>query len=420
METYSESNQGHPRRWIIVATTFFTLALLYGAWYSYSVFLVAFLREFGWSRSVIAGAFSVLVTLHGSLGPMTGWVAGRVGPRRLIMGGSCILGLGLFLVAETTQWWHLYLTFGGIVAIGISMAGWIPSVLLIRGWFPGRVGTAIGIASAGIGVGISGVVPLSQFLIDSYGWRWAYRILAAIIILWVVPATFYLIRDPVSSDTSAPHSGATRGRVVSGADVFWTLSVALRDWHFWGSAGAFLTGNLVTQMLLVHQVAYLVDHGMPALAAATVGGAVGLASIVGKVGWGALSDRAGRELAYGLAFLCVVASLGVLVLAGARPASAMPYLYAALIGLGYGVMAPVPAAVTGDLFGGPGYSLIFGSLYTALCLGGAAGSWVAGEIFDRTGTYAMALWMGLAMAILSPTLLWMVAPRRPHHPPASV
>src|SRR5205814_281491 len=79
----------------------------------------------------------------------------------------------------------------------------------------------------------------------------------------------------------------------------------------------FITGSFATQTLLVHQVAYLVDHGVPALAAASVVGVVGLASVAGKTGWGALSDRYGREPAYTLAFACVLASVGVLVAAGA-------------------------------------------------------------------------------------------------------
>ena len=59
------------RKWIIVGTTFVTLAVLYGAWYSYSVFLVALLKEFGWSRSLVAGAFSLFVLVHGVCGPVS-------------------------------------------------------------------------------------------------------------------------------------------------------------------------------------------------------------------------------------------------------------------------------------------------------------------------------------------------------------
>ncbi len=405
-----------PRRgWIVVAATFTTLFMLLGVWYSYSVFLVALLKDFGWSRSVVAGAFSTFVLVHGLVAPLVGWLIHRFGPRRLVLWGTVIMSLGLVLAAETTAWWHLYLSFGGIAALGVSLAAWIPSVVLARGWFPTRVGTAVGITSGGIGMGIFALVPLTQLLIDWYGWRWAFRILAVLIVAWVLPATLLLVRDPPRAADSQPAEQASPG--VASADTYWTFATAVRSWQFWGVAAVQFTGNFVTQMLMIHQVAYLVDHGVPTLVAAMLGGIAGLVSIVGKIGWGVLSDRTNRELAYGLGFGCVVVSIGVLVLAGRHPASFLPYLYAVLIGLGYGVMAPLPPAVISDLFSGPGFSTIFGAIYTGGALGLATGTWSAGCIFDYTGSYAGALWLGLVMAVLSPLLLLAVAPRRPNPPP---
>lgn len=417
VETRKAANAHARRGRIVVSATFVTLGLVIGTWYCYSVLLVAFLREFGWSRSLVAGGFSVFVLVHGSVSPLVGWLAGRLGPKRLILVGGCVLGLGLLLTAEISEWWQLYLAFGGIVAVGISMAGWIPAVVLVRGWFPDRVGTAIGIASAGIGVGISGLVPFAQFLIEWWGWRWALRVLAVLIVGWVLPATAVLVRDPPSPTAPGSSTGSRSADAVPGTGVYWTLATAVRDWRFWGLAGVYLTGNFVTQMLLVHQVAYLVDHGVLAMVAATVGGVAGLASIAGKVGWGVFSDRVGRELAYALSFGCVIGSIGVLALAGRYPTSSLLYLYAMLIGVGYGGIAPLTPAAASDLYGGPAFSTIFATAYTALCLGAASGAWSAGEIFDRTGSYAVALWIGLGMAVLSPIFLWAVAPRRPNPPP---
>jgi len=413
-ETYAHDRCG----WIVVGTTFITLGLVYGIWYSYSVFLVAFLREFGWSRSLVAGAFSVFVLLHGCMSPISGWVGGRVGPRRLILAGGCTLGCGLLLAAQTTEWWHLYLAFGVVAAIGVGASGWVASVVLVQGWFPERVGTALGVASAGIGVGIFGLVPFAQLLIDQVGWRWAYRVFAALIVGWVLPAVFWLVRDPPSREKAGFGSSAHGVRMSMDGGTYWTLASAVRDWHFWGLSVVFILGNVGTQMLLVHQVAYLVDHGVSLAAAAAVGGFVGLVSIPGKMGLGLLSDRTNRELAYTLAFACLVASLGVLVLAGQYPASGLAYLYAVLIAIGYSATAPLTPAAASDLFSGPRFSTIFGCLHLGNSLGAATGAWVAGIIFDGTGSYAGALWLALASAVLAPALLWIVAPRRPHPPPA--
>ena len=277
----------------VAVVTFVTLGLTYGIWYSYSVFLVALLRDFGWSRSVLAGAFSLFVMMHGLSGPVLGWLVERFGPRRVIVTGAALIGAGLALAAETRAAWQLYLAFGVIATAGVSSTGWVPSVILVRGWFPSRIGTALGIASAGIGVGIFALVPLAQLLIDRFGWQWAFRVLGVLVVAWVIPAAALLLRDPPGRGPTARDRTAGEAHVHS--TPHWTLAAALRSWRFWTVAGVFVTGSFATQTLLVHQVAYLVDHGVSALAAASVVGVVGLASVAGKTGWGALSDRFGRE-----------------------------------------------------------------------------------------------------------------------------
>ena len=195
--------------WGVLVATFVTLGLAYGFWYAYSVFLVAFLREFGWSRSVVAGAFSLLVVVHGLTGPLLGWLVERFGPRPVIAAGGLVLAGGLLAGAHIAAVWHLYVAFGVLAALGVSAAGWVPSVVLIRNWYPAQVGTAIGLASAGIGVGIFALVPFTQLLIDWFGWRWALRGLALLMAAWIVPATLLLVRD-----AGAPAPASDRKSVV--------------------------------------------------------------------------------------------------------------------------------------------------------------------------------------------------------------
>jgi MFS family permease len=294
----------------VLVATFVTLGLTYGFWYSYAVFLVAFLREFGWSRSVVAGAFSLLVMVHGLSGPLLGWLVERFGPRAVIAAGGGVLAGALLLAAHIAAVWHLYVTIGVLAALGVSGAGWVPSVVLIRGWFPASVGTAIGVVSAGIGVGIFALVPFAQLLIDGFGWRWALRALAVLTAVWIIPATLLLVRAAAPATPAGAAGGP--GPLPATSRPHWTLRTVVRTWRFWGTGAVFFAGSAATQMLLVHQVAYLVDHGVPALVGATVVGVVGVCSVAGKAGWGTLSDRIGREPTYTLAFLRVAASVGLL------------------------------------------------------------------------------------------------------------
>lgn len=82
---------------MILATAFITLAVVAGVWHSYSVFLVALVRELGWSRSLVSGAFAVFSLIHGALGPPVGWLLRRVGLRRVILAGVGVMAVGLIL-----------------------------------------------------------------------------------------------------------------------------------------------------------------------------------------------------------------------------------------------------------------------------------------------------------------------------------
>src|SRR5262245_37357776 len=259
-----------------IAGPFVTLGLVYGVWYSYSVLLVVLVREFGWPRALAAGAFSVFVLVHGGAGPLVGRLVETLGARLVITAGALTLAAGLLMAAETRTWWHLYFAFGVIAAAGSCAAGWVPAVAIVRRWHPERFGTAVGIASAGTGVGIVAVVPATQLLIASLGWRWALRVLAAVILIWVLSAVGWFAGDrPQGTSLRRPAPDPLSGHIAG----HWTLGMALRSWRFWAVGLVFLAGSTATQTLLVHQVAYLVDKGVGAMVAATVASVVGLASI---------------------------------------------------------------------------------------------------------------------------------------------
>ena len=392
-----------------IAVTFVTLALTYGVWYSYSVFLVALLREFGWSRSVVSGAFSLFALVHGMSGMWLGRLADRLGPRRIVLVGGLVLAIALPLDGAIRTPWQLYLTFGLLTGVGVAAAGWVPAVVLVQRWFPGRVGFALGATSAGIGVGITVVVPFSQLLIDLLGWRWAFRILGFLMVVWVIPATLWMLRDPPRAVPGPAHT-VNAGPPSTRVDI--TLAEAARLPRFWLLGWAQVFGNLASQMLFVHQAAYLVDHGIATIVAASVVSVVGLTSIAGKTGGGWLSDRLGREITYTIGMVLTLGSIAVLGLIALAPSPALAYGYAVLLGLGYSVTAPLMPAVISDLFRGRHFGAIFGTLHVANALGGSIGPWVGGRIFDVTGSYRAAFLVGAATATVSTALLWIVAPRR--------
>ena len=393
-----------------LVATFVTLGLAYGVWYAYSVFLVALIDEFHGSRSLVAGAFAVFALVHGLSSPPLGWLADRFGPRRVFMAGGMVLALALIIDGAITRPRHLYLAFGLLTSLGVTASALVPSVVLIRGWFPRRFATALGVASAGIGVGIFAVVPFCQAMIDAFGWRWAFRILGIIVAVWTVPAALLLVRDPVAPPLEARECEELR----AGGPATPTLAMALAFGSFWLLALAQFCGNFVCQMLLVHQVAFLVDHGFPAMVAASAAGLVGLSSVFAKVGSGWAADVIGRRRTFVAGMLIVMVSIGLLGVIARSPHGPAVYVYGILMGLGYAATVPIMPAVISDVFGGARFGSIFGSLHLANAMGGAVGAWLAGTVFDATGSYRMSF---LTAAIAAALAIGAVSLARPARMP---
>jgi MFS family permease len=388
---------------VALAVTVVTLAIAYGVWYAYSVVLVAFIAEFGWSRSVLAGAFSVFTLVNGAWNPVVGWMTDRWGPRRVVTAGGVVLALALAADSLIEQPWQLYLLFGVFTALGVSTAGWTPAVVLVQRHFQGRLGLALGIAGSGIGLGIFLVVPLVQALIEGFGWRWAFRVLAVLAVTWIVPAAWLVLRD--TTPAAAPTARRPVAAAQNGVARDLALRAALLTAPFWLIAGAKFLGNVASQALLVHQAAYLVDHGITPMVAASAISVVGLASIIGKTGGGWLSDRIEREVVYVVGMALVVASIVMLALVGVLPAWSA-YAYAVLIGLGYSVTASLVPAIFSDRFRGAHFGAIFGVGQVGSAMGSALGAWLAGRLFDATGSYAIALAVAAGMSAAAAAAIW--------------
>jgi MFS family permease len=388
--------------YLALAVTVVTLALAYGVWYAYSVFLVALLREFGWSRSVLAGAFSIFTLVSGGAGPVLGALADRFGPRRLILIGGVLLAGSLWADSLVTRAWHLYLTFGLLTAVGVATAGWTPAVVMVQRQWRARLGLALGIAGSGVGLGIFLIVPLCQALIDGFGWRWAFRALAVLCALWILPATYLAIRDtPPPPREPAPRSGD--GNPATGEH---SLERALANPSFRLIGLAVFLGSICSQTLHVHQAAFLVDHGLPAMTAASVISVVGASSILGKTGGGWISDHLSRELVYALGMIAMIFGVGVLWLVVLAPSAWLALGYAVLFGVGYSVTAFIVPAMMSDRFRGPHFGSIFGATQVASALGSALGAWLAGRIFDATGSYAIAFMLAAAAAAVAAMSVW--------------
>ncbi len=400
------------RRHVTLGAIGITLGLTYGVWYSYSVFLVALLNDFGWSRSVLAGAFSVFTLVHGAANPVIGMLCDRIGPRRLVIFGGAALGLALYGNSFIGSPGDLYLGFGLFTAIAVACCGWVPAVVLVQRQFMDRLALSLGIVSSGIGFGMLFVVPLCQALIESLGWRTAWQILGAICAGWIVPANLFLVRDAstpsavMSMPGAAPGAARRQSKAHGAGAQEATLRDALRSQAFWLVMAAFFFGNVCAQTLHVHQVAFLVDHGMAAMAAASVVGVVGIASVFGKTGGGWLADRFEREVIYVIGITILVGAVGALALVGVTTSRWGAYGFAVMLGVGYSATAALVPAMISDRFRGRHFGLILGMGLMGSAVGSALGPWLAGRLFDATGSYSIAFAIAAVCGTLAAVAGW--------------
>lgn len=410
--------------WVVIAVAFVTMAIAVNVRTAFSLLFPPILDEFGWQRGVTAAAFSVGFVSSVALAPMFGVLMDRWGPRVVIPIGAMSATLGLIAATYAASPIGLYMTLG-VMVIGASIAmSYHVHSMFLPNWFVRRRGLAIGIAFSGAGVGAIVILPWLQSLIAADGWRHACIAFAVILFITVVPLNLVFQRQDPSEFGLQPDGHRTNDKaegMLGPVDVIvdrvwaerrWTLKSASRTSKFWWIASAYFTALYAWYSVQVHQTRYLMDTGFNANVAATALGLVGVFGIFGQITIGALSDRIGREWGWTIALMGYVACYGALIVLEARPSLALVYFIAAAQGLmGHGI-GSLYGIVANEVFAGPRFATIFSVLALGGNIGAAAGPWMTGDVFDRTGSYALAFWLSGILSVVSVLCIWIAAPRK--------
>ncbi|MCY4439255.1 MAG: MFS transporter, partial [Deltaproteobacteria bacterium] len=295
---------------------------------AYAVFYVALFQAFGWSRGVTATALSISVLVEGFSMPLAGSLVDRWGSRKTLVLGGLLLAAGLGFSGTVSSLWQLYVWVGVVTALGLGLMGMVPHVAIIARQFTKRRGLAMGLAWAGGGLGIAALLPVTQLLVDVWGWRLAYVGMGALAFLLVVlPSGVLMPRDkPVPRKTVAQAADAGE----------WTVWEALTSAMFWLLFVSRVVASMGNQVITNHQVAHAIDIGYTPFFAASVLGLMGVFSIFGRVLFGYLTDVLSHQMVYTL--VQAVSSAGILALVAADSTEypVLLYAYAACYGLGQG------------------------------------------------------------------------------------
>lgn len=392
--------------WLVVAGGFLAFTVSASLMHAYTVFLLAFVADFAWSRAEASVAYSVGQVVGGVSSPLVGGLVDRLGARRMVLLGGCLLTLGLVGSAMATALWQMVFLYGVVMTLGAGCIGMVVFVPLVSRLFVERRGLAISILQSANGFGRAVSAPVAQLLIDGAGWRGAYWMQAGAMAVLVVPlaAMFRRAESALPPPVAPPADGAP---AVERARE-WTLAAAMRTRHFWLLSLVYMLTSIGSFLVSLHQIAFAVGQGFDPLYAAFVLGTGALLALPGVIVTGSISDVIGREkaaiLTYLISIVGVAAALGI----HSGDQHVMLWVHACFFGITWGARGPAITAKTADLFGGKRLGTILGVITIGSGVGAGLGSWGAGLLFDLTGTYRAAFWLSMLAYALGAMFFWLL------------
>jgi MFS family permease len=376
--------------WLVVASLFVTLFLIFGSGYNTAgVFFTPLLKQFGWSRARLSLLTTTLALSAGLSIPLIGWLLDRVEARVVMTAGALLAGISFLMASQINSFAPLLAAYV-VLGVGIAAATLLPCSMVVANWFGARRGTALGLTMAGTSLGGMIMTLVADRAIRSGSWRTGYLILAVPMFVVVVPMIILVVRTRPPGDSKMSVSEAADS--LPGLEV----AEALRTRSFWMLALAQLFFAFAVSGMGLHLVPYLIGLGYaPGRAALVLSIALGLGA-TGKLVMGSFADRISARIALFIDLVLVAIGM-TLVLGVSRPAVLFPFLL--IYGLSFGApLTLIPLAMAESLglkrFGSlAGLGGIFNTI------GAAIGPVLAGRLFDSTARYSTAFEL-FAVALL--------------------
>jgi MFS family permease len=384
----------------LVATSFLALFAVVGlCLYGIPFFYDFFVRELGWTRGEVTSGNALGKLL---IGPLFGYLAGtlidRLGPRRpmivgVLLAAAALVGLSL---TTTLSAYYLFFCFN---ALGYVLAGPLPNQVLLSRHFPagGGRGKGMGIAYLGIGAGLLVVGPISALLLHEFGWRMALRLLAVLVVLSALPLVL-LLKDSAQVAPTQPGAAPASIRNVLRSGYFYLLLIGSM-----ASVGAVGGANQNLKLFLG------LDQHLSQASMAGIISWIGMASLVGRVGAGWLSDKIGPKRVMLIVYSLVVAAMIMLV---AMPAGRSTYAFAIVFGLGLGGEYLIIPLMASSLFGTATLGRVMGIVLTADGVAEATLPYLVGKLRDQTGSYLLSFEMLAAVAAVGAVAVVLLPGRR--------
>lgn len=394
--------------WIIVGTSFTAMAFHQAARFSFSIFQVPLIQEFGWGRGALGGAYALMLGSYAVFSPFMGDMFDKKGARAVMPWGSVLVGSGFVLAYFISELWHVYLVPCLLVGIGMALSGFALHSALMPQWFQKKRGLATGLALSGSGTGILLFIPLIEWLIATRGWRMTYLIFGVAILFIVVPITALLLRrgpedvgQHIDGGAAPPaYSPAKPSEKSPSPPLLMVFRQVCREKNFWTLLIVVFIIGLNNNSILSQLQLFLVDAEYSTALAAFFFGMLGAIRMLGTFSVGWLSDSIGRQRAQALSSLITVCGIAILLsIPHVSSKILMGWVFIFVYGIGLGGMSVCHSSMSADAFRGPSFGATIGLLEIFFGLGGFIGPPLAGFIFDYTGSY-MIPFVGIAVGLV--------------------
>ncbi len=371
-------------RWLVVAAS--VCGLLVGSGpiliFSSGVFLKPVSAELGVTRGDLSSALFLAAICTAIACPVFGWFLDRFGTRRVMIPGVLLYALVVagFGLMQTNPAFVIPLIYALVGLVGAVQTP-IPYAAVVAQWFDRQRGLALGIATAGVGLGVVVLPPFLALLINNFGWRHAYYGLGlAVLLLAWLPVALFVREPPALSRMAARRADANLTDSLPGTPA----PRAFGQWEFWALTVAFFLGVMAINGTLTHVIPLLMDRGVSLQQAAIMFSFAGYAIIGGRILAGWCLDRIWGP--YVAICFFAIPMLGIALL-GSGATGIVPLIGAVLCGGGIGAEIDLMAFFLSRYFGLKAYGKIYGLMFAVFNIGTGLGPALSGLSFDRFHSY---------------------------------
>ncbi len=395
---------------VLLAGTCINLTL--GVLYSWSVIKKALVHDWAWSNSAASMPYTVAIVVFAIALLVAGRMQDKMGPKKIVMAGVVLTGLGLIASSFFSSPMMLIITFGVISGTGIGFGYSCVTPAVMKWFHPSQKGTVTGIVVGGFGVASIYIAPTTTWLLNSFGISRTFFMLGLFILAVGLPMSLLINNPPAGYVPAEPAQKAGRPAVSKpvGRNFEWTEMVRTPQFYtLWvmfalaSSAGLMIIGNIAS--IAKQQAAF--ENGFVFVALLAIFNAGG------RIGGGIVSDKIGRIRTMQIVF--VLQGVNMLLFASYNTFFLVA-LGTALGGIGYGALLSLFPSTVSDYYGMKNFGTNYGVLYTAWGIAGAIGPVIAGWVVDATGTYTLAYTISAALMALTLALTFVTKPVKAEEP----